>query len=118
MANKGCNGAPSLICSAHPIQSPVSHENVSYDLDGLEQVYDIISGLPLQRNGTENPESLILQVTKLKFPKNEMLQTEVAKRVESAQLNKKRYTVEAKGEDRGKESRTLDTGNLNLIFSL
>ena len=29
-------------------QCPVSHENVRSDLDGLEQVYDIISVLPLQ----------------------------------------------------------------------
>lgn len=44
---------------ARPIRSPVSHENVSYDLDGLKQVYDIISELPWQRYGTGSLDSLI-----------------------------------------------------------
>lgn len=44
---------------ARPIQSPVNRENVSHDVEGLEQVYDIISVLPQQRYGTENPDSLI-----------------------------------------------------------
>lgn len=54
------NGILSLMWRARPIQSPVNRENVSHDVEGLEQVYDIISVLPQQRYGTERPDSLIL----------------------------------------------------------
>lgn len=53
------NGFPSLMWGTWPIPSPVSHENVSHDEEGLEQVYDIISVLPQQRYDTERPDSLI-----------------------------------------------------------
>lgn len=49
MAYKSSNGMPPSSWSARPILNPVSHENVSYDLDALEQVYDIISVLPQLR---------------------------------------------------------------------
>lgn len=66
MAYKGSNGIPSSMQGARPIRSPISRENVIYDLDRLEQVYDIISVLPRQRYGTESPDSLIyLQGLKL-----------------------------------------------------
>lgn len=53
------NGIPSLMWGPRPIRSPVSRENVSHDLEELEQVYDIISALPLQRYYTDSPDSLI-----------------------------------------------------------
>lgn len=46
MSYESGNGIPSLMRGARPIRSPVSRENVSCDLEGLEQFYDIISVLP------------------------------------------------------------------------
>lgn len=59
MGYKSNNGIPSLMWGAGPIRRPVSHENVSNDLEGLEQVYDIISVLPQQRYCSESPDGLI-----------------------------------------------------------
>lgn len=53
MSYESSNGIPSLTRGTRPIPSPVNRENVSHDLEGLEQVYDIISVLPQQRYGTE-----------------------------------------------------------------
>lgn len=59
MSYEGSNGIPSSMRGAWPIRSLVSRENVSHDVEGLEQVYDIISVLPQQRYGTEKPDGLI-----------------------------------------------------------
>lgn len=59
MSYESSNGIPSLMRGARPIRSPVNRENVSHDVEGLEQVYDIIRVLPEQRYGTESPDSLI-----------------------------------------------------------
>lgn len=59
MGYKSNNGIPSLMWGAGPVRRPVSHENVSSDLEGLEQVYDIISVLPQQRYCSESPDGLV-----------------------------------------------------------
>lgn len=58
MSYESSNGIPSLMWGARPIRSPVNRENVSHDLKGLEQVYDIISALPKQRYGAEEPPTV------------------------------------------------------------
>lgn len=53
------NGILSLMGGTRPIRGPINRENVSHDVEGLQQDYDIISVLPVQRYGVEKPKGLI-----------------------------------------------------------
>lgn len=47
------NGILSLMGGTRPIPGPINRENVSHDIERLQQDYDIISVLPVQRYSVE-----------------------------------------------------------------